>query len=217
MKKVMMIITIVAALSFLVSMIAVVPSFAPVQTPATQKPKILTKPKPEVYQVPKEKFWALEVDHCVANGVTWNATSSKLNVQVWQPVIFNCFYTVPVKDITEADAAKWGKGNSYTIRTQINNLNSHAEFKKEEIRILPPFTWADVQKWKNAGLGSASKEWTISQVSKWTPDSSYLGDANVFYFCVDCANVIEEYEGGQNNLIIGAITVNPKIAFKGNE
>jgi hypothetical protein len=213
MKKRVMVMTILLALSFLVSMIAVVPSFAPVQTPATQKPKILTKPNPAVYQLPKEKFWALEFDRCDVNGVKWNATSSKLNVQVGQPVTFRCWYkikTSPVSDITEADAAKWGKGNySYTLRTQVNNLDSHAEFKKEEIRSLPKFTWSDVQQWKHGGWGSAPKGWEISQECKWTPDSAYLGDANAFHFCVDCANVIEEYDGGQNDYIVGVITVNP--------
>ncbi len=224
MGKGMLVVIMFTALSFLVSVIAVAPLFAakatqttpttkqqtqqgPAQTPATKfKPQ---KPG-EVYQQPKEKFWGLEADHCKVNGVLWN-TNNKLTLKLKQSVTINCWYkvkTVPVKDITEADAVAWGKGKSYTISTMVLNTATEKSFSKNETKNLPKFDWADVTKWKKTG-GNAPKIWTIVMVTTWSPTQEYLGDANVFDFCVDCSNVIEEYDGGPNNHIYGFITVNP--------
>ncbi len=229
MKKGMMVMTIVVALVFLVSMIAVAPSVAKqvtktqptskqqtqqgtVQTPASQGVNKPADFKPPVYEKAKEKFWGLEADHCVANGVLLN-TNSKLTVKVGQPVIFKCYYkvkTITINDITEADANYWGKGKSYTIGTYVGNLNnSNAQFKKEEIRTLPKFNWQVARSWKKGGQGNAPKVWDEIMACTWTPTQQYLGDTNMFHFCVDCANVIEEYEGGPNDHIYGVIAVIP--------
>jgi len=87
MKKGMMVITIVVALSFLVSIIAVSPSFAkqatqttpttkqpaPAQTPATQSPQTqksqFTPPKGQQYSPARLKFWDLEFDRLEVKGV----------------------------------------------------------------------------------------------------------------------------------------------------
>jgi hypothetical protein len=216
MKKAMMVITIVAALVFLVSMLAVVPLFAvqatkttpttqqqtPAQTPAAQKP-LLTKPKPGAYQLPKEKFWGLEFDHCIIGGVDtrgkdpWN--DLHINAKVGQPLTTTCYYKVKtplIKDITEADAAVWGKGNLYYLFTAFTQVNvpEVKYFSKGENRYLPTFTWEDVKRWMK-GRGNNPKIWTEHMVFTWIPTHV----VSELWFEVDQNKVITEYDGDNNN------------------
>jgi hypothetical protein len=228
MKKVM---TMFVALSFLVSISAVSPSFAkaagqttpapnqqPAQTTAnqssTQQPPIT--PASKVHQLPKLKFWGLSVDHCVANGAFQlsNSASNTFNVKVGQPVTIVCYYkikTIPINDITEADVAYWGSGKPYTIAASIVNAsaNVNASFKKEETRSLPKFTWLDVQHWKKSGgANNPFKIWTEYMTITWSPSLLNIG-TNLFGFGVDTKNTIEEFDGHANNGFTGGITVNP--------
>ncbi len=215
MKKVMMIMTFFVILSFLVSIMAVSPSFAkqasqttptskqapqqgPAQAPQTQTikpPAALTK----TYEKAKDIFWELEPLRCVINGVskpcTCQGSTASINVIVTpgQPLTIDCYYQVktpPLNDITEADAKAWGWGKSYTIRYQLieNNLI------KEDIRTLPQFTWAQVKLWKKGGQGNAPKIWTEHMVLKLTMPAKIIGT-----FAVDLNNTIKELHEGMSN------------------
>jgi hypothetical protein len=233
MKKGMMAMTMVVALSFLVSIVAVSPSFAkqadqttstknqqPGQTPTNppssqQSP---STPASKIHQLPTLKFWGLAVDHCVANGVfeLSNSASNTFKVKVGQPVTIVCYYkikTIPISDITEADVAYWGSGKSYTIAASIVNAsaNTNIPFKKEEARNLPKFTWRDVLRWKrSAGANNPFKNkiWTEHMTITWSPSLLNIG-TNLFGFGVDTKNDIEEFDGHANNGFTGGITVNP--------
>lgn len=231
MKKGMILITMFAVLSFLVSVIAVAPSFAaqstkttlttnqqPTQTTANQSStqQAPITPASKVHQLPKLKFWGLAIDRCVANGTFQlsNSASNTLKVKVGQPVTIVCYYkvkTIPLADITEADVAYWGSGKQYTIAASIVNANANvnASFKKEETKNTPKFTWLDVQRWKkSAGASNPSKIWTEHMTITWSPSLLNIG-TNLFGFGVDTKNTIEEFDGHANNGFTGGITVNP--------
>ena len=215
MKRGMMVMTIVVALSLLVSLIAVAPSFAktasqttptskqapqqgPAQAPQTQKQQF-TPPKDQQYSPAKSVFWELEPLHCFINGVSkpctceGNAAAANVTVKPGHPLTINCYYRVktpPINDITEADAKAWGWGKSYTIRYQLieNNLIT------EDIRTLPKFTWADVKLWKKGGQGNAPKVWTEHMLLKLN-----MRDKATGMFVVDFNNTIKELHEGTSN------------------
>jgi hypothetical protein len=216
MKKGIMVMTMFVALSFLVSVIAVAPSFAkqatqttptskqapqqgPAQAPQTQTikpPAALTK----TYEKAKDIFWELEPLRCVINGVSkpCNCTgaTADLNVIVTpgQPLTITCYYQVktpPLNDITEADAKAWGWGKSYTIRYQL--IETHDQIT-DDIRTLPKFTWADVKLWKKGGQGNAPKIWTEHMVRNLTMPEKLEG-----WFVVDFNNTIKELHEGLSN------------------
>jgi hypothetical protein len=229
MKKGMIAITMFAVLSFFILVIAVALSFAaqsmkitltanhqPAQTtanPPSSQQSSLTQ-KNQAHKLPTLKFWGLALDHCVANGVFQlsNSDSNTFKVKVGQPVTIVCYYkikTIPITDITEADAAYWGSGKSYTIGASIVNVSANKSFKKEETRSLPKFTWLDVQRWKkSSGANNPFKIWTEHMTITWSPSLLNIG-TNLFGFGVDTKNNIEEFDGHTNNSLTGGITVNP--------
>jgi hypothetical protein len=220
MKKGMVVMIIVVVLSFLVSPIAVSPSFAkqatqttptskqapqqgPAQAPQTQTikpPAALTK----TYEKAKDIFWELEPLHCSINGVSrpcnCMGTTAAINVIVTpgQPLTINCYYRVktpPINDITEADAKAWGWGRSYTLCYDLIGFD-----RKEDVRILPKFTWYDVKIWKKGGQGNAPKIWTEHMVRKLTMPAKLIG-----MFVVDFKDVIKELHEGMSNACCIAI------------
>ncbi len=220
MKKEMMVMTIVVALSFLVSLIAVVPLFAkpasqttpttkqapeqgPAQAPQTQKQQF----KPPVVQVAKAKFWGLEVDHCVVNNFN---PCNAVNTAKKGILTGKCYYkikTPPINEITEADVAAWS-GKAYTLLTSITNNNTAKTLKEEDARLLPQFTWGQVQLWKKGGQGSAPKEWTEQMEFTLDASQNYNG-GNIFLFQVDKNNTIPESDGDTNNMCGGSIIIIP--------
>jgi len=214
MKKGMMVMTIVVALSFLVSISAVAPSFAktasqttptskqapqqgPAQAPQTQKSQF-TPPKDQQYSPAKLKFWELEPLHCSINGVSrpCNCTGATAAINVivtpGKPLTINCYYRVktpPINDITEADVKAWGWGRSYTLCYDLIGFD-----RKEDVRILPKFTWYDVKIWKKGGQGNAPKVWTEHMVLKLTMPEKLIG-----MFIVDFKDVIKELHEGLSN------------------
>ncbi len=230
MKKGMLVMTILVVLAFLVSVIAVAPSFTKqvtqpkgsttspttsqqgtVPVPAAQTQQA-TKPKETMSQIRHDKFWALECDHCIIGGVDsrgkdYSGNLSIKDAKVGQSLTSTCFYKVktpPVNDITEVDAKFWGTGTSYCIAAQFTAKGGGLVlFEKKENRNLPYFTWEDVKHWKRAGKGSDPKIWTEHMMFTWTPTS----DRPWFYFCVDSNKVIAEYDGRDNNCQILALGI----------
>ncbi|MCJ7545238.1 MAG: hypothetical protein MUP30_00195 [Deltaproteobacteria bacterium] len=210
MKKGMLVMTMFVALSFLVSVIAVSPSFAkqatqntstpkqqpqqgPAQAPQTQKPRF-----PKNMEKLHTVFWELEPLRCVINGVSkpcnCQGTTAAINVIVTpgQPLTITCYYKVktpPINDITEADVKAWGWGRSYTLCYDFPGFD-----RIEEIRTLPKFTWADVKLWKKGGQGNAPKIRTEPMVLKLTMPEKLIG-----VFVVDFKDVIKELHEGLSN------------------
>ena len=233
MKKGIMVIMILVALSFLVSPIAVAPLFAveatntgptPKQVPQQAPQKTFPRPKEMTHQLQaKAEFWGLEVDHCNVNGAPWQVKHSggvyvlsDLQVKVGQPLTFNCYYkakTIPIKDITEDDAIAWGSGKSYTdfYKVFISTSGSATEITtKTEAKNLPKFTWADVLVWKRqTGRSNASKIWTEHMVFTWTPTQEYLQKTLSLSFYADCFDTIKEFNGNDNNHAVGIMHVVP--------
>jgi hypothetical protein len=142
MKKGMPIITIVVALSFLVSMIAVAPLFAaqatkttpttkqvpqqgPTQAPQTpQTPTVKSPATPtKTYEKAKSVFWDLEFDRLEVKGVVLKGIKEEKTIDLnpGETVTFKIYYklkTPPVKEITEADVKRWGSG-SLTYRNYV--------------------------------------------------------------------------------------------------
>jgi hypothetical protein len=194
MKKGMMVVTIVAALSFLFSMIAVSSCMAvkatktgpaPKQVPTQKTPP--TSPKEKVpVKVPvqgaKAQFWDLAVDHCVISGqlLQCNPCQGKPTVKVGQPATITCYYTmkaIQISDITDADAKFWGSGNlKYYVGIVVYGDGMAKTYKKEELRSLPKFTWENVQVWKKNFIGTYRKTWTEHIAMTWTPQWADLGD-----------------------------------------
>jgi hypothetical protein len=216
MKKGIQVLAIAVALSALVSMIAVASLFAveatktgPTPKQVPQSPQTKFEQPKETAQQPKQVFWDLEADHCVVNNVFLSKGScvpsvyNSIIAKMGQPVTITCYYkvkTIPIYDITEADAIGWGKGKTYTI-CYTDPIN------KNETRTLPKFDWQDVQRWKrSAGKNNAPKIWTESMAISWTaaahPDFGDPVDKFSIHFKVDCLDGIKEGyqgEGGNSN------------------
>jgi hypothetical protein len=221
MKKWMMVMTIVAVLSFLVSVIAVTPSGAAeaIKTRPTTKQAPTTKQftgQKQMVQTPKEKFWDLEVDHCDVNNR--NICSKGYNLE--GPWEVRCFYkvkTIPIGDITEADANYWGSGKSYTISASWTTHDKKISLRKEDSIRTPQFTWEDVLAWKRSAVRkNAPKVWTEKLEFTWhasdDPTHNYLKDFlltkgdHSFLFLVDKNNGIEEYVE-RNNTCRGILNI----------
>ncbi len=198
MKKVMMVMTMFTALSFLVSMIAVAPLFAveatntgptPKQVP-TQKPKPqLSKDKAMVHT----KFWEFEFDRLEGKGVVIKkgGGNKTINVKVGENVKFTLYYKVktpPIKEIFEADVNAWGSGaREYYGTFWIHDKERNQETNSMDMRYLPKFTWENVQFWKKTFLGTSCKTWTEQMTLQWTPTAEFVGHT-VFIkvCCVNC-------------------------------
>ena len=223
MKKGMRVMTMFAALSFLVSVIVVSPLFAKQVTQpkgSTSTPTASqqgTVPASVAKQLPKDKFWELEVDHCVLNGASVQQVTSMeppancctTTVKVGQTANITCYYRVktpPVNSITEADVNAWGTGKSYKVAFFYPGIVTIA---KEEDRTLPQFTWAEVQKWKKAGgQSNTPKIWSSSMGYTLTPVQTDVNMVKVFAFTVDVGNTIKEADEN-NNLFAGWFKVLP--------
>ncbi len=190
MKKLMMVVAILAALSVLVSMIAVAPIFAveatktgptPKQVPAQKTPPVSQKEKVPV-QGAKAQFWDLAVDHCVINGqlLQCNPCQGKPTVKAGQSATITCYYNVKaiqISNITEADAKFWGSGNlKYYVGIVVYGDGMAKTYKKEELRNLPKFTWENVQLWKKTAIGTYRKTWNDHIAMTWTPKQEDVGE-----------------------------------------
>ena len=229
MKKGMMVMTIVVALSFLVSIMAVSPSFAkpatqttpttkqqaPAQTPQTQSPQTqkqqFTPPKDQQYS-PAKKFWDLEFLYLevVTKGafikIEKGGGNKTINVKVGETVNFRANYmviTLPIGDITVADANYWGSGKFlYTNHLLIVNHNAQGN---NYIRLfdnngsLIKFTWANVKTWKQYMAATARKMWSPVSFFQWTPGGECVGN-NVYInvFCADWYKNIPEPNESNN-------------------
>lgn len=212
MKKGIMLITIVTALAFLVSVMALAPSFAAETTKTTikQQPKkqetltdssAVTKPH-------KQKFWDLEVDRCLIKNVNicephYNVFGTVLNVK--------CFYNVktpPINDITQDDAAFWGKGRSFTVGASMTNNTTKKSLSTEAVVMTPQFTWRDVLAWKKSGKTNAPKVWKLMLPLSWKAPREDFKLLNSLSFVVDKNKDIEEYIE-RNNMCQGTIEISP--------
>jgi len=214
MKKRMIAITPFATLFFVISIGTALPSWSKPSTKVVPK----SQQQPSTVQIQqqvkaKDKFWGLEVDHCVVGvGVVdgFNPCSSTINIKKGS-MTGKCYYKVktpPINDITAVDAKCWGTGKSYTISASLINDDTQKSLKEEKNKKLPQFTWADVQKWKSAGQGNVPKIWTELLYFVWIATPEYIG-SNSFSFEVDKTNVIEEYDGVLNNKCSGIINITP--------
>jgi hypothetical protein len=215
MKKMMLVISIVSALVFLVSVTAVAPSFAAQTTkaPTTKQagPAQTTVPQ----QMPKQKFWDLEVGSITVKGqvIKIGGGNHTINVKVGETVTFKCLYrakTPLIGDITPADAQYWGNGNHpYDIRLQVYfptpNLDPDTLFKNKS---LPKFTYEDVKNWHlRPGVGKA---WDEEVVFQWTPKPQYVGIPYIsIVFNLDINHVIPEPDenNGYINSAGGLLTI----------
>ena len=214
---------------FLVSLTAISISLAKSQQnerlPDSQQPPPRT-PVPRA-QLPKSEFWDLAVDYCIINGELVDISPCDMNsgnsisVKVGQLVNFNCYYkiiTIPVANITKADAVYWGSGNLTYKNFCSIGLNDPKN--KQEMKSLPHFTWADVTKWQASmkqGMADVTKwqtsknrkVWKDNMTFTWTPTQQNIGTA-LFHFNVDSGNLIKEPVGPtQNNWCLIGITVTP--------
>jgi hypothetical protein len=140
MKKVMMVMTIVVALSVLVFMISVASLFAadttkttpttkqqgttqqgtPRQTPVQERKAAAKMPQSQIENnktTVHTKFWDFEFDSVEVNGVTIKkgGGNKKIYVKAGQ-VKFTLHYklkTPPIKEISEQDVAAWGSGRKH--------------------------------------------------------------------------------------------------------
>jgi hypothetical protein len=223
MKKVMVVMTMFVTLSFLVSMIAVAPAFAkqatqtqsttkqvpqqgPAQAPQTPTVKSLATPT-KTYEKPKSVFWDLAVDRrCVANGVTLDPVVTAADYKIPflnNKIVGKCFYKVKtpsVNEITEADVKKWGSGNlTYFGWVTLDGKRALGPCKIKVAKILPKFTWEDVQRWKKVATGNAPRIWNESIDFTCTAESQ--GDYRWFYFKIETQYIgtpIPEYDTGNN-------------------
>ena len=204
----MMVMTMFAALSFLVSIIAVSPSFAGQATQTTPTTKQQRAPT-QTNLLPKSAFWDLEVVQCVLNG--FDPCSSTINVKKG-PLTGKCYYRVktpPLNDITEADANARGTGESYAISTDLtNDLTNKQITVKIELKKLPQFTWEDVKHWKSAGQGNAPKIWTEHMDVDFGIMRQEDMGSTPFWFGVNIWYEIQEYNE-ENNECSGTIIINP--------
>ena len=213
MKKGMMAMTIVAALSFLISIGAVSTSFskqAGQTVPKSQQQQSPTlQEKEHVVQVPKNKFWDLEADRMVVKGrvVKKGGGHHTIYVKVGETVNFYCYYkikTIPVKDITKADANFWGSGNrQFNIRFRVASTTYSIEPKISfKNRTLPHFTWEDVEKWLKNTRSSGGRTWTEEVSFLWTPGAEFVETYITAEYNLDYNNVISETHEGNNGLSI---------------
>jgi hypothetical protein len=237
MKKGMLVIALVVALSFLVSMIAVAPSIAkqasqttpttkqaPQQGPAQapQTPTVKSPATPiKTYEKPKSVFWDLAVDRrCVANGVTLDPVVTAADYKIPflnNKIVGKCFYKVktpPVNEITEADVKKWGSGNLTYFGGVSVSGKGPVPCKIKVAKTLPKFTWADVQRWKKAAMGNAPKIWNES--IDFTCAAESPGDYRWFYFTISREPLIPEYDTG-NNACDTNITLFKSSEFQGTQ
>ncbi len=212
MKKGMMVVTIIAALSFLVSMIAAAPLFAVEATNTGLTPKQVPTQKPPASQFSKNmvhiKFWDLAVDHFVINGQSFPfpndySQAKIINVKVGQTVNCQCFYklrTPTIGSISEADVGSWGSGITYKIAGGLffPGPPSHQEYTIIA-RQTPKFTYADVQSWKNQFGAGGNKEWNeAALVYNWTAAAKHVGKSMYLHFDVDSFFNIKETDENNN-------------------
>jgi hypothetical protein len=217
MKKGMMVMTILVALSFLISISTVSPLFAkqatqttpttkqqtPAQSPQTQTIKPPAGPT-KTYEMAKEKFWDLVPTQIIINGVSKPCGTTTFTATPGQTVTLKYYWQVktpPLNDITEADAKAWGTGKSYSIEDHCNWMGP-VGYKLEDIRTLPQFTWAQVKLWKKGGQGNAPKIWTETwQINLTTDNINYktvTNWSNEHLLTVDSHGEIPEINEGNN-------------------
>jgi len=198
MKNGMMVMTIVVALSFLVSISAVSPSFAKTatqttptskqqpqgtaQTPATQSPQTqksqFTPPKDQQSSPAKAKFWDFEKNYCSVNGINvfWTNPVSNINVKQAQSITITCYWNVktpPIKEITEADANYWGTGKSYRTCYSIGGEGGGDYYNT---MTTPKFTWSDVKKWQTGPFAKNHPQiWTEKRAYSLAPTMQKRG------------------------------------------
>ncbi len=184
MKKGMLVMAIVAALSFLVLVIAVAPSAAKAISKDVSNTKSKTTQQIQAVEsaMPKNVFWDLEVDSITVKGqvIKKGSGNHTITVKVGEPVTFTCKYkakTIPINNITKADAKFWGSGNhKFTIRLQVYfptpNLDTDDLYKDKS---LPSFTYEDIQNWIKRQKVIGGKSWSQEVVFQWTPKPQYVG------------------------------------------
>ena len=99
--------------------------------------------------------------------------------------------TVPLlKDITEADAKRWGTGQSYKNHVRIGCDRQVSGFcitiDRTFNKSLPKFTWDDVMRWKIVGKGkNAPMIWGAEQIVQWTVCNPTCGYVTLHNFVVN--------------------------------
>ncbi len=223
MKKVMVVMAIVVALSFLVPVVAVAPAFAKQATQpkgstatptSSQRGTIQTS---VIKQKPKEKFWELGIWYCAVNNeeVFPSSTGSPpdncchATVKVGQTTKITCRYTLTtphLSSITVADVAAWGTGKSYKVTLFYPDI---ATIAQEVNRQLPQFTWAMVQQRQSGGQGNNPMQWSLSvQFTLTPPVQADTNQIKFFAFGLDGDDAIKE-TNEQNNLLKGWFKVLP--------
>jgi hypothetical protein len=202
MKKGMLVMAIVAALSFLVLVIAVASAVAKqaTQTPPTSK----QQPQQGTVQtvLPKSAFWDLEPGSITVKGqvIKKGGGDHTINVKVGETVTFKCTYrmkTIPVGNITAADAKFWGSGNlPFKNRLEVYQFQVGSKYYYKD-GILPKFTYEDVKNWHLKP--PVGKAWNEEVVFQWTSGAEYVGKQYIsVIYVLDVNHVITE-TNEQNN------------------
>ncbi len=204
--------------AFLVSVIAVAPSAVKAASRGESNAKSKTSTKflphtPLESTIPKTEFWDLAVDHCIINGINIPMNpciNTTITVKVGQAVAGTCYYkaiTLPVADITKADATYWGSGNfTYNILAVFSALKPGPDItpKKEETKNLPKFTYAFA---KNYTKGERMV-WNHYMTFSWVATQEFIG-SNAFLFNLDKDNTIKETGAEKNYCLSTLINVTP--------
>lgn len=228
MKTRISLITILVIALFLISTTVVATSFAKPQQTEPLPQSQQQPPSTQIEVKAKEEFWDLEVDHFVIKGKSFPFPNDfnkaeKIYVKVGETVTFRSYYTIktiPIGDITGADAKHWGSGNfMYKISGGMFFAGPpSAQEYKTLTRHVPTFTAEDVQQWKQSMQSTARKTWTSYLVYTWTPQMKHIGKDDIyFHFSVDSFLAIKETDEGNNGNfasrgIVAKIIVSPAIA-----
>lgn len=202
MKKLMLLMAIVAALSFLASVLTVAPAFAveatktgptPKQAPAQKTAPASQFSKSKVFV--HTKFWSVEAIQCDISygiagsfkpcGVVDPPTTIKLG-----KISGSCSYkikTPPVNEITEADANYWGKKSGYTTTKVLWSLNDSKVGNTKVGIVVPGFTWEDVQTMRKHYTGKVCLGIGHMQGSLQSMTAFY-NQVSTFEFSVEATN-----------------------------
>jgi hypothetical protein len=210
MKKGMLVIAIFVTLSVLVSMIAAAQLFAVEATNTGPTPKqVPTQKTPPASQFSKNKvvvhtkFWTVEDIQC---DISYGTAGSFKPCGVVDPpasiklgkISGSCNYkikTLPVNEITEADAGKWGaSGNKYYISAHLSHDGSPTNLVKGEFKYVPHFTWAEVKQWQSSGQGNAPKSFSGHLEFEFQLTEAFIG-LNTFWFFVGITNTDNKCTG----------------------